>query len=99
MYNDTQKLLIDIDSEPIIQVNDTTINTKSKPGSNERIISWDKPLQRNIDLVVSYITYIYIYILYIIIIIIIIIRFGFNNRVIVEAELIETITLYYFDKS
>ena len=28
-----------------------------------------------------------------------IIRFGFNNRVIVEAELIETITLYYFDKS
>ena len=34
-----------------------------------------------------------------IIIIIIIIRFGFNNRVIVEAELIETITLYYFDKS
>ena len=41
---------------------------------------------------------IYIYI-YIIIIIIIIIRFGFNNRVIVEAELIETITLYYFDKS
>ena len=37
--------------------------------------------------------------IYIIIIIIIIIRFGFNNRVIVEAELIETITLYYFDKS
>ena len=36
---------------------------------------------------------------HIIIIIIIIIRFGFNNRVIVEAELIETITLYYFDKS
>ena len=35
----------------------------------------------------------------IIIIIIIIIRFGFNNRVIVEAELIETITLYYFNKS
>ena len=34
-----------------------------------------------------------------IIIIIVITRFGFNNRVIVEAELIETITLYYFDKS
>ena len=39
------------------------------------------------------------YIKYIIINIIIIIRFVFNNRVIIEAELIETITLYHSDKS
>ena len=37
--------------------------------------------------------------MYIIYIIIIIIRFGFNNQVIIEAELIKTITLYHFDKS
>ena len=45
-----------------------------------------------IDIYILYIIYIYDIYIYIIIIIIII-RFGFNNQVIMEVELIETITL------